>query len=171
MKAFIVVANSLNHCIGANNTLPWNLPKDMKRFKTLTSSGEQNIVIMGRKTFESIGKPLPNRINYVLTKDLKTAKKIPATTFSSLEDAIADIEWWENFLDIEYNVYVIGGSSVFNEAIEKGYVNTIYHTLIHENIDGDTFLELPDWNISEEEIVMPDEKNKSQMTFRTLTRP
>ena len=88
MKASIVVASSLNNCIGHNNTLPWNLPKDLKRFKSITTSGEQNIVIMGRNTYDSIGKPLPNRINYVLTKDLKKAKTIQVQSFSSIEKTI-----------------------------------------------------------------------------------
>ena len=171
MKTSIVVASSLNNCIGINNTLPWKLPRDLKRFKEITSSQENSIVIMGRKTYESIGKPLPGRINYVLTKDSKSSKNINANIFDSIESALDDILWWENFLEIEYNVFFIGGSGVFNEVIKNKHADIIYHTLIHEDIEGDTFLKIPDWNISEEEMFLPDEKNKFQMTFRTLTRP
>lgn len=170
MKISIVVASSLNGCIGVNNTLPWSLPRDMKHFKEITNSGENNIVIMGRKTFESIGKPLPNRINYVLTTDKTAKKKFDEIIFSSLEDALENILWSEAFGEIEYNVCIIGGSGVFQEAINKNMINVIHHTLIHENFDGDTFLELPDWTISNEETFAPDEKNKHQITFRTLTR-
>lgn len=171
MKPAIVVASSLNDCIGLNNKLPWNLPKDLKRFKEITSIGKHNIVIMGRKTHESIGKRLPGRINYVLTKNLKAAKKIHVASFTSVQDAIDDIVWWENFLGIEYNVFFIGGSKVFDEVIKNNHADAIYHTLIHETIDGDTFLKIPDWNVSEEEIVLPDEKNKYKMSFRKLIRP
>lgn len=171
MKISMIVATSNNGCIGINNTLPWNLPRDMKRFKEITTSGLHNVVIMGRKTYESIGKPLPNRANYVLTTNIKEAKNIEATTFSSLQDAIDDIEWWENFLFIEYNVFIIGGSSLFSEAIEKKHINTIYHTLVDTKIDGDVFLEIPEWKVSNEEIIEPDDKNEYKMIFRTLTRP
>lgn len=171
MKISLVVATSNNGCIGINNTLPWSLPKDLKRFKSITTSGQNNVIIMGRKTYESIGRPLPGRTNCVLTKNLKLAKGIDATTFQSLEEAIEELQWWEKFFEIEYDIFIIGGSSVFSEAIEKSLVNTIYHTLVHEKIEGDTFLSIPDWNISQEEIIEPDEKNIYKMTFRTLTRP
>lgn len=171
MKTSIVVASTLNDCIGLNNSLPWKLPKDMKRFKEITSRSENSAVIMGRKTYESIGKPLPNRVNYVLTKDLKAAKNINANVFPSIEEVLKDIKWWEEFTNIEYDVFFIGGSNVLNEAIEKGFADTIYHTLIHTNIEGDTFLKLPDWKISDEETISSDEKNEFSMTFRTLTRP
>jgi len=71
MKSSIVVASTLNDCIGLNNTLPWSLTADLKRFKSITSSQEHSVVIMDRKTYESIG-----RMNYVLTRDLKAAKNI-----------------------------------------------------------------------------------------------
>ena len=170
MKVSIVVASSLNDCIGINNTLPWNLPRDLKRFKSITIKEEHNVLIMGRKTFESIGKPLPNRINYVLTKKTKTDKNSGVTFFNSLEDALIDIQWWGDFLSIEYNVFIIGGSGIFSEAIDKKIVDTIYHTIIHENIIGDTFLKLPEWSSSDEETFEPDEKNKYKTTFRTLKR-
>lgn len=171
MKTSIVVASTLNDCIGLNNSLPWKLPKDMKRFKDITSRSENSVVVMGRKTYQSIVSPLPKRINHVLTKDLKFAKSITSDCFSSIEDVIENIKWWESFFNIEYDVFFIGGSNVFKEAIEKGYVDTIYHTLIHTTIEGDTFLKLPDWNISEVEEIPADEKNEFSMTFRTLTRP
>lgn len=171
MKSAVILTSSLNDCIGRNNSLPWNIPIDLKRFKSITSKNENNIVIMGRKTYDSIGKPLPGRINYVLTKDLKAAKKISATIFGSLDKAIEDILWWEEFLNIEFNVFFIGGSNIFEEALRHYKVNTIYHTLVHDNTEGDTFFKVPDWNVIEQEEILPSAKNKYKITFRKLIRP
>ena len=163
MKSSIVLASSLNDCIGVDNKLPWSLPDDLKRFKSITTSGEHNIIIMGRKTYESIGKPLPGRINYVLTKDKNLSKTIIPSVFHSMEEAIADILWWEEFLGIEYNVFFIGGASVFQEAIDKNYADIIYHTLVNIDINGDTFFKIPNWKLVENEVM-------EQMSFRKFTR-
>ncbi len=83
MKSSIILASALNGCIGINNSLPWNLPEDLKRFKKITSAGDNNIVIMGKNTFLSLKKPLPNRINYVISKTLKPKKGTGINLFNN----------------------------------------------------------------------------------------
>jgi dihydrofolate reductase len=176
MKLSIVIASATNGCIGKNNALPWHIPKDLQRFKNITTqdNNNNNIILMGRKTFESIGKALPDRISYVLTSAPPKKKQDtegPVNYFTSLEEALSDIEWWEGFLGIEYNVCIIGGSSLFQEVINKKTVNVIHHTLIHGDVEGDTFIQIPDWIITDEEFVPADAKNKFDITFRKLIRP
>lgn len=171
MKSSIILASSTNDCIGVDNALPWCLPADLKRFEHITSANKNSVVVMGKKTYESMGKPLPGRINYVLTTNYKAAKKISANKFTSIDDVIEDIMWWENFTGCEFHVFFIGGARIFEEAIKHEKVNTIYHTLIHADIEGDTFFKVPDWDVVESKILMPNSKNKYKLTFRKMIRP
>jgi len=123
-----VVAASKNNVIGINNKLPWNIPQDLKRFKKITSG---NSIIMGRKTFESIGRPLPNRENIVLTRNTNW-KSDGITIFNQIEtlkDYLKKNNAAENF--------VIGGSEIFK--IFEPEVEKIYFTLIDKNYNGDAF--------------------------------
>lgn len=169
MKISIVIASAANGCIGKNNTLPWSLPKDMKRFKEITSS-QLSIVIMGRKTYESIGRPLPNRINFVLSSDKNYNPHPDVFVMSNLEEAISKLDEVENAHEEDYNAFIIGGAGLFKESIEKGLADTIFHTLVEADIDGDTFIELPEWNITDEVSIPADEKHQYSMKFRTLNR-
>lgn len=170
MKSAVILASAINNCIGKDNSLPWSLPEDLKRFKKITCENRHSIVIMGKNTFESIGKPLPGRINYVISKTFKAPKGVNVSVFPSIQAAVEDIQWWETFFNIEYSVFFIGGVSIFKEAVSENYVDTIYHTLVKEEIEGDTFFELPDWKISNQILVPANAKNKYEMEFRTLTR-
>jgi len=103
MKLTAVAAVSENLVIGKNNSLPWNIPEDLKRFKTLTSGSP---IIMGRKTYESIGRPLPNRTNIVLTqKGYSSSDKIKV--LSNLDNLLNYCE------DLDNEVFVIGGSEIY----------------------------------------------------------
>lgn len=169
MSLSIVIASASNGCIGRDNTLPWSLPKDMKRFKEITTRG-LTILIMGRKTYESIGRPLPGRINFVISSDENYNPHPEVYVFNSLEKAIDGISDVEHLHEEDYAAFLIGGAGLFKEAIEKGFVDTIYHTLVDADIEGDTFIELPDWKISDEVEVPADDKHQYAMTFRTLSK-
>jgi dihydrofolate reductase len=121
----IIAAMSKNRVIGNNNTLIWKLPNDMKRFKELTSG---HIVIMGRKTFESIGKPLTNRLNVVITRNPHWTKEGVLVT-NSLESALK--------LSSEgKEIFIIGGGDIYKQSLK--FANRIYFTVIDEEFDGDT---------------------------------
>lgn len=120
----IIVAISDNNCIGNNNELPWRLPEDLRYFKNTTMNSP---VVMGRKTFESIGRPLPGRDNYVLTRD-KTFSSENVTVLSSLDEC-KDISGDE--------VFIIGGAHIYEQMINV--VDRLYITHIHETFEGDSF--------------------------------
>lgn len=133
----IIVAKSINNIIGSNNKLPWYIPDDLKRFKNITSN---NIVIMGRKTFESIGKPLPNRVNYVISKNYKELNKEylyddDIIFFKNIEDSI------NYFVDQNKHnkMFVIGGNMLYRYFINNNLYDKIYLTEILNIFNGDTY--------------------------------
>lgn len=129
----IIVAVSENGVIGVDNKLPWYIPEDLKRFKKLTKG---NTVIMGRKTYESIGKPLPDRINIVVSrnKDLN----IPGClVVHSMAQAIKKA-------NKDKDVFIIGGGEIYNSGIV--HAKRIYLTKVHQEVEGDTkFPEISEW--------------------------
>ena len=134
----IVVAVDADLGIGRNNGLPWNLPGDMKHFKEVTSmvtaSGLQNLVIMGRKTWESIGRPLPGRRNIVVSRNANLTLT-GAEVAGSLDEAL-------NRLGDIPRVFVIGGEQLFTQAFPKA--DQLYITEIDMDVDGgDTFFKVP----------------------------
>ena len=136
MKLTAVAAVSKNLVIGKNNSLPWNIPEDLKRFKALTSGSP---IIMGRKTYESIGRPLPNRINIVLTqKGYKSSDKIKI--FKNLDNLLNYCE------GLDSEVFVIGGSEIYK--LLEPYCTRLVITHVLKEFDGDSFfpINLKDWN-------------------------
>lgn len=131
----ILAACSTNRVIGRDNKLPWYLPEDLKRFKILTIG---KVVLMGRKTYESIGKPLPNRTNVVLTRD-KTFNPKGVLVYNNLEEVIP----------IFHDIIVIGGGEIFNQMVKMADI--IELTLIDREFDGDSFFPKIDMNQWEEE--------------------
>jgi dihydrofolate reductase len=128
IRVSLVVAVSENNVIGKNNQLLWSLPNDMKFFKNTTWGMP---VIMGRKTFESLGKPLPGRTNIVITR--KSEWEAPGTvTVASLSEAIQAAEQTD-----AKEVFVIGGGQVYEQSMS--IANRIYYTRVHTIVDGDTF--------------------------------
>ena len=103
MKITIVAAIASNNVIGQKNSLPWDIPEDLKRFKQLTSG---HTILMGRKTFDSIGRPLPNRTNIVMTKDTNYQKEGVEIVFDERE-ALNLIK------DLNQEVFIIGGSKIY----------------------------------------------------------
>lgn len=121
----MIVATSKNNQIGIDNKLPWHIPEDLAYFKSITNG---HTVLMGRKTFESIGRPLPHRQNIVLTRDLNfTAEGI--TVLHSLEEALA-------FCQNKEQVFIIGGGEIYNQFLP--YTHKLYITLVDKLIEGDT---------------------------------
>lgn len=140
MKNLIIIAAiSDNNVIGINNKLPWNIPEDMRRFKALTTG---NTIVMGRKTFESIGKPLAGRENIVLTRnpDYDEPKVLVAHT---IEEALAK--------STRDNVFAIGGEAVYRLAIP--IANRMELTRIHSTYNGNIFfpeIEYSQWRLNTE---------------------
>lgn len=131
MSYSIIVATSSNGVIGANNSLIWDLPEDLKYFKEKTL---HKTIIMGRKTHESIGRPLTQRINIVLTKDPTfTIRK--GFVFHNIDDLL-------NYLPNDKEHMVIGGAEIYNAFLP--HVDMIYHTLIEKEMEGDTYFHIPD---------------------------
>lgn len=155
-----VVAIAENNAIGKDNELLWRLPADLKHFKEITSG---HTIIMGRKTFDSIGKPLPNRRNIVVTR--KTGLQIPgAEVTGSIEEAIA-------LCTTEEEVFIVGGAEIYKAAMP--ITDRIYLTRVHQSYEADAFFPEIDFNIWKETSVekhLPDEKNHVAYTFSTLLR-
>ena len=151
----LIAAMSKNRVIGNNNSLIWKLPSDLKRFKELTSGG---IVIMGRKTYESIGKPLPNRRNIIITRD-ESYSATGCEIAHSIQEAI------EISNNISVDVFIIGGGEVYSQFLS--IANKIYLTVIHEDFEGDTYFpEIGDeWIKVSREDHQPDEKNQHKFSF------
>ena len=130
MKVSLIVAVSENGVIGHENRLLWNIPEDLQRFRRLTMGHH---IIMGRKTFASIGRVLKGRTSIVLTRTLSLRQK-NCVTMDSLEKALEHCHQKQ-----EDEAFIIGGNSVFNEALRLGLPNTIYLTRVHRDYQGDTF--------------------------------
>ena len=137
----VAVSNDL--VIGVDNDLPWNLKDDLAHFKKYTLN---KIIIMGRKTFESIGKPLPNRINYVISR---TVKKIDgAQVFDNLEDAMVAAEKHNNDMGIVNEIVIIGGGYLFKETLPV--MNKLVITKVDCDVLGDIYypkVEMENWKL------------------------
>lgn len=135
----IIVAMSENNVIGLQGKMPWHLSEDLKHFKQITMG---HTIVMGRKTYESIGKPLPGRTNVVITrqKDFKADGVTVVHDFKEILGAGAG-HAPENFgltpSTLTNDVFIIGGAEIYNLALP--HVDKIYITLIHKKIEGDTF--------------------------------
>lgn len=128
MKIVIIAAIAANGIIGHRGKIPWHISDDLQRFKRLTLG---HPVIMGRRTFESLGKPLPGRTNMVLTRNPHFAAPVGVLTFGSLDDALAHCR--EQKLP---QVFIIGGAAVYRQALPVA--DTLLLTEVHQDIAGDT---------------------------------
>lgn len=155
-----VVAIAENRGIGKDNHLLWRLPADLKHFKDITTG---HTVIMGRKTYESVGKPLPNRRNIIITRN-KDLKIEGAEVVNTLDQALALCEGVPE-------VFIIGGAEIYE--ISMSVTDKIYLTVVKGNFEADTFFPVLDPEIWEETEVIShdaDEKNAWAYTFSTLLR-
>lgn len=162
MKLSMIWAMSRNRTIGRDNDLPWHLPEDLKHFKR-TTMGKP--VIMGRKTWDSIGKPLPGRSNIVITRNenfFAEGIKIVHT----LEEAISLKECTES-----EEIVVIGGVAIY--AMAFPLTDRLYLTRVHAQIEGDTFFpefDENDWQETRRENFKASEKNPYNYSFTVLER-
>ena len=158
-----IVATSLNHAIGKDNQLLWHLPADLKFFKTTTMGCP---VIMGRKTFQSIGRTLPGRQNVVITRDktFNSDNQFDLTVVGSLDEALVK-------LHTEKEVFIIGGGEIYKQSMDT--VDTIYLTLVNVTMDADVYF--PEINLAKFDLVweekhLADEKNSLDYTFQKFER-
>ncbi len=160
MKCSIIVAMSENRVIGRDNQLPWRLPADLKRFKALTMGHH---LLLGRKTFESIGRPLPGRKMVVITRqsDFSSPGVLVA---HSLPDAL-------DLCRGDDEIFIGGGAGIYQEALPMA--DRIYLTVLHQEFAGDTLFpayDSSDWLVTEKEDHGPDQKNPYRYSFLTLER-
>lgn len=145
----LIVAVARNGVIGRDNTLPWRLPADLKHFKA-TTLGKP--IVMGRKTFESLGKPLPGRTNIVITRDVKFSAD-GTVVVHSLEAALQAADEVAR-RDGATDIMVIGGAQIYKEALPLA--QTLYYTRVElDVVDGDAFfpeLDSAQWGCSERQV-------------------
>ena len=158
----IIVAKASNNVIGKNNSLIWHLPEDLKRFKALTTG---HTIIMGRKTFESLGRVLPNRKHVILCNDMEM----------DLEDEnveiLVDISMLDKYINSEEENFIIGGATIYRLLMP--YANKMYITEIDQEFEGDvSFPEInkEEWDIIETEKGLKDEKNPYDYNYVTYVR-
>ena len=155
MIVSLIVAIDENNGIGKDNKLPWHLPADLKHFKLITTG---HSILMGRKTFDSIGKALPNRRNIVVSRQQDLIAE-GAEVVQSLQDAF-------KLCEDENEIFVIGGAQIFEQSLP--FASSMYLTVIHHNFDADTFFPEFDKNIWIQEHSTrhdPDYKNIYSYTF------
>jgi len=156
----MIAAMDRNRLIGNNNELPWHLPADFAHFKK-TTMGKP--ILMGRKTYDSIGRPLPGRLNIVLTrsKELSIEGVEVVTSFESAKRLVDDSQ----------ELMIIGGSGIYQLLLDK--VDRIYLTIVEETFKGDAWfpeLDMEQWQQLEKIEYPADEKNRYDMQFVTLHR-
>lgn len=139
MKVSLIVAVADNGCIGINNALPWYLPEDLKYFKRMTMGKP---IIMGRKTFESIGKPLPGRTNIVITNNAQYSHE-GIKVARSLDEALKIAEAIA-VIDGKDEVMVIGGAGIYALCLPRA--DRLYYTKVHAAVNGDAFFPAVNWS-------------------------
>lgn len=154
----IIAAIGNNNELGKDNDLIWYLPADLKRFKKITTG---HTIIMGRNTFESIGKPLPNRRSVIITRN-KDYQQEGCDVVHSLEDALGLIEDQEK-------AFIIGGAQIYSEVLKKDLADELEITKVHQDFEADVYF--PEINESNWKLVLneehtPDEKNKFNYSFQ-----
>lgn len=172
----VIVAVSQNGVIGRDGDMPWHLSSDLKRFKRLTMGSP---VIMGRKTFESIGKPLPGRLNIVISRNYDwTADGVMrvGSLDAAIELAVAHLESAEPEPEVPDapvadEIFIIGGGEIYAQAVTLA--DMLYVTHVETEVEGDTnFPEIDPaiWDVVEEEDCPPGEKDSHPMRFVTYER-
>jgi dihydrofolate reductase len=156
----LIAAMARNRVIGLHNRLPWRLPADMKRFRELTTG---HAIIMGRKTFDSLARPLPNRTNIVVTRDPEYRPN-GATVVHSIEEAIASV-------GSDREAFVIGGEQIYRQTLPVA--DRLYLTIVDSDFDGDAWFpeyDAREWKEISSEQYRPDENNIEGLRFVTLER-
>ena len=161
-----VVAMSNNWGIGVNNDLPWSLKDDLAHFKEYTTG---KIIVMGRKTFESIGRPLPNRINYVISSTLENVEGV--SIFTNLEDAIEAAKAYNLDKNIANEVAIIGGGYLFRDSIHS--FNKLVLTRVNCSINGDVYypeIDFNNWELVSSEKFLKNKDNQYDFAVETYKK-
>ncbi|MDB5010718.1 MAG: dfrA [Mucilaginibacter sp.] len=159
MIVSIVVAISENHAIGKDNKLLWHLPNDLKHFKEITTG---HTIIMGRKTYDSVGRPLPNRRNIIITRQNMTIAGCEVV--NSIDAALA-------LCADEAEVFIVGGAEIYRQSLQL--TDRIYLTIVHQEFDGDSYfpdIKENEWAATAREDHEPDNKNLLPYSFITFKR-
>jgi dihydrofolate reductase len=162
MAVSMIVAVSTNGVIGRDGGLPWYLPADLRHFKRTTMGHH---LIIGRRTWEELGKPLPGRTMVVVTRSRQFAPD-GATVVASLEEAL-------ELAAADDEPFIGGGAQIYSLALARSLVDRIYLTRIHAEMEGDTFLpeiNFDDWELVSEEHHGADEKNEFDYSFLVYDR-
>ena len=162
MTVKLIVAKASNNAIGKGNDLIWRLPADLKFFKKTTLG---HTLIMGRKTFESIGFPLPGRTTIIITRD-GNYKQEGCKIAHSIEDALSMVE-------NDDSPFIAGGATIYKQALEKGLIDEMVITEVHEDFEADAFfpkINMSEWEETSREINETDEKNKYEYSFVTYKK-
>jgi dihydrofolate reductase len=157
----IMAAIAANNALGKDNQLIWHLPADLKRFKKTTLN---HAVIVGRKTYESLGKPLPNRTNIVITRD-KNYQVEGCVIVNSLKEAL------KAALKVDENPFILGGAEIYKQAMQ--FADILDITFVHHQFEADVFFPEIDktiWKETWREDFKADEKNKYDYSFVTFER-
>lgn len=159
----IIVAKASNNVIGGNNDLLWRIPQDLKRFKEITTG---HTIIMGRKTFESLPRVLPNRKHIVITRDKNF--KVDSDMVHIVNDISSVLD---KFKDSDEEAFVIGGGEIYKLLLP--YCKKLYLTRVYKDFDGDTVfpnLNLDQWNILNKSEVFINEEDNLEFDFIDLIR-
>jgi dihydrofolate reductase len=160
MRISAIVAMSENRVIGLHNKLPWHLPADLQHFKSVTMGKP---ILMGRRTYDSIGKPLPGRCNVVITRD-PSFQAPGCVVANSIECALQSVGYSDE-------VFIIGGALLFEHMLPR--IQCLHLTQIHHEFEGDTFfpeLNMQEWKRVAAEDYLPDKKNLYAYSFLKLER-
>lgn len=159
-KISMIVAMASNHAIGLNNKMPWHLSADLKKFKQITMGSP---ILMGRKTYESIGRPLPGRDNIIVSRNVDYQQN-GCFVFNSIDQAIARCEQYDE-------IFIIGGATFYNAMLPKA--DTLYLTQINQSFEGDTFfpdIQQEEWEEVAREDIDDDSSVDFTYSFLTLDR-
>jgi len=160
MKISIIVAMASNHAIGLNNQMPWHLSADLKKFKAITMGSP---ILMGRKTYESIGKPLPGRRNIIISRNPDYQRE-GCLVFNDIEKAIEACRQYDE-------IFIIGGASFYQAILPKA--DSLYLTQINKEFEGDTFFPVinkNEWKEVARENIDGDESVDFSYSFIKLVR-
>lgn len=160
MKISIIVAMASNRAIGLDNKMPWHLSADLKKFKEITMGSP---ILMGRKTYESIGRPLPGRDNIIISRNLSYTQQ-DCLVFTSIDDAIFACHKYDE-------IFIIGGASFYETMLPKA--NVLYLTQINKAFEADTFFPVinkEDWKEIARKEIDNDPSVDFSYSFLTLER-
>lgn len=161
MTITLIAAAAENNALGKDNDLVWHLPDDFKRFKALTSG---HFIVMGRKTFESFPKPLPNRTHIIITRQKEYKVPEGCIVVDSIEEAL-------KICQNQQEVFVIGGGEIYKQSLS--IANKIELTRVHTVVEADTFfpeIDLSQWKLVEESYHPKDEKHQYAFSYLTYLK-